>query len=293
MGGLEPVAQKLFIVARGVAAHGVLVGGPVARAVGREHLVHQDQLALGVQAELEFGVGDDDALLERDGGRGLVQRDRDVPDLGGQLGADHLDGFLKRDVFVVLTHLGFGRWGVDGLGQTAGVVQAFGKLHATHRAAVLVFLPTAAGQVATHHSLYRNRFQALHQHGAAGDLWCLFGADHALRRVTGEVDGTNVQPFGAELLEPKQAQAGEQSALAGDGLTHDDVERTDAVGSHHEDAVVTDGVVVADFAASQQRQGGQGRGVQCRSHEPNYLSSPPAPTPLWRNAGPSRSRCVP
>ena len=39
------------------------VGRPEARRVGRQHLVAQHELVVGVEAELELGVGDDDAAL--------------------------------------------------------------------------------------------------------------------------------------------------------------------------------------------------------------------------------------
>ena len=65
--GEEVVADELFVVARGGAVGAVLVGGPVAGGVGREDLVDEDEVAGGVGAELEFGVGEDHA-----GGAGFV-----------------------------------------------------------------------------------------------------------------------------------------------------------------------------------------------------------------------------
>jgi hypothetical protein len=43
----------------------VAVGRPVARRVGREHLVADDQLVLGIEAELELRVGEDHPALAR------------------------------------------------------------------------------------------------------------------------------------------------------------------------------------------------------------------------------------
>jgi hypothetical protein len=53
-----------YLVVGGLAlADLVLVSGPEARAVGSEDLVDEHDLAGLVEAELELGVGDDDAAL--------------------------------------------------------------------------------------------------------------------------------------------------------------------------------------------------------------------------------------
>jgi hypothetical protein len=53
-----------YLVVGGLAlANLVLVRGPEARAVGGEDLVDEHDLAGLVEAELELGVGDDDAAL--------------------------------------------------------------------------------------------------------------------------------------------------------------------------------------------------------------------------------------
>src|SRR5689334_8455954 len=67
---IEPVAQRLLVEAGLRLAGLVAVGRPEARAVGRHHLVDQHDLARppiprNGAAELELGVGDDDAVLER------------------------------------------------------------------------------------------------------------------------------------------------------------------------------------------------------------------------------------
>ena len=71
------------------------------------------------------------------------------------------------------------------------------------------------------------------------------------------MDGADVQAIGAELVEPEQRHFGQQLAFAGNGLAHDHVERADAVGGHHQDAVVAHCVVVAHLATGQQGQGGE------------------------------------
>ena len=63
---IEPVAQRLLVEAGLRLARLIAVGRPEARAVGRQDLVDQDDLARPGAAELELGVGDDDALLQGD-----------------------------------------------------------------------------------------------------------------------------------------------------------------------------------------------------------------------------------
>lgn len=57
------VSDAYLVVGRLALANLVLVGGPEARAVGSEDLVDEHDLAGLVEAELELGVGDDDAAL--------------------------------------------------------------------------------------------------------------------------------------------------------------------------------------------------------------------------------------
>lgn len=53
-----------YLVVRGLTlADLVLVSGPEARAVGCEHFVDEHDLARLVEAELELGVGNDDAAF--------------------------------------------------------------------------------------------------------------------------------------------------------------------------------------------------------------------------------------
>ncbi|MNT82201.1 hypothetical protein D3C71_1691420 [compost metagenome] len=62
---------------------GITFHGPVARAVGRQHFIHQHQLAVFVQAEFEFGVCNDHALFQGNGGCLFVDGNAQVADLGG------------------------------------------------------------------------------------------------------------------------------------------------------------------------------------------------------------------
>ena len=132
--------------------------------------------------------------------------------------------------------------------------------YAAHGLVGLVFDPATACQIATHHRFHGNRLEPLDQHGAARHLGYFVGLHHAFRGLAREVVGANVR----ELVKPKQSHLGEQFALAGNGLAHDDVKRADAVGGHHQNAVISYGIVVADFAAREQRQGMQSTLVQAR-----------------------------
>ena len=59
---LVPVTGKL-LVEGGLAVTGfVALKGPEAAAVGRQHLVAENDAAALVETVLEFGVGDNDAL---------------------------------------------------------------------------------------------------------------------------------------------------------------------------------------------------------------------------------------
>src|SRR5437764_5480622 len=76
-----PVAHVLLVEARLTVAGLVAVRRPEARRVGREHLVAEDDRAVGAAAELELGVGEDDPALARMvGGRG-VDREREAAEL--------------------------------------------------------------------------------------------------------------------------------------------------------------------------------------------------------------------
>ncbi len=143
----------------------VAVGRPEARGVGRQHLVGEDDLGAGVAAELELGVGEDDPALGRVLGAARVDLDRDPPQLLHQRPvADDLGGAVEVDVLVVVADLGLGRRGEDRLRQLVGLEQVGRQLDPADRAAVLVFLPARAGEVAAHDALDRVHLQPPHPH---------------------------------------------------------------------------------------------------------------------------------
>src|SRR5690606_24335534 len=142
--GFQVVAHDLLVVARRAGADLVLVRRPVARGVGGEHLVHHVQAAVGVGAELELGVGQQDPALGRVGGGVLVQAQGGVADLFGQVGAGQLDRGVEVDVLVVGADRGLGRGGEDRFGQPLGLAQAVGQGDAADPAGALIVLPAAA-----------------------------------------------------------------------------------------------------------------------------------------------------
>ena len=84
---------------------------PEAAGIGGQHFVHQGQRAVFIEAELEFGIADNDAARFGVGGRFAVKGDGFVAHLRGQLFADDVFAFGKADVFVVAADFGFGGWG--------------------------------------------------------------------------------------------------------------------------------------------------------------------------------------
>ncbi len=209
------------------------------------------QDAVLVQAELELGVGDDDAAGGGVFGGGGVEGDADVAHLGGQLLADAVFHLFEGDVLVVLADVGLGGRGEQRLGQLVGLAQAGGQLDAADGAACLIVLPAGADDVAAHDGFHQDRLEALGHDGAAAHLFHFVRRDHGFRRHAGQVVRHDV----AELLEPEVAHLVQHHALARDRLVHDHVEGRQAVGGDDQDLVVADGVVVAHFAAAEQWQG--------------------------------------
>ena len=78
--GLDPVAHDLLVEARRADADVVLLDVPEARRIGRQDLVDERDLAVD-EAELELGVGQDDAALAGVVAAGLVDADRELAQL--------------------------------------------------------------------------------------------------------------------------------------------------------------------------------------------------------------------
>src|SRR5580698_6813824 len=116
-----------------------------------------------MDAELEFGVGDDDAALAGVFAGEGVDLHAGGTGLFGDVAADELHRFSEGDVFVV-AGFGLGSGGEDGFGQFGGFGQAGGQLDAAHGLAFEIFLPAGAGEVTAHDAFDGERFGFLHDH---------------------------------------------------------------------------------------------------------------------------------
>jgi hypothetical protein len=140
----------------------------------------------------------------------------------------------------------------------AGVKIGAGNLLAFLSPAGSATPQTRAREIAAHDRLNRKRFQSFYEHRAPEHLRFLSLGDHTFRRIARQVIGHD--PF--QLLEPEQRHLREQCALAWNGLVHDHVEGADAIARDHQQTVRANGVVIPNFAASEQRQGSNGRCMQ-------------------------------
>src|SRR5262249_7336612 len=61
----QPVTHELLVERRRTYADAIFIRGPEARAVRRQHLVDQDDLARWQPAPLELRIGQDDAMTAR------------------------------------------------------------------------------------------------------------------------------------------------------------------------------------------------------------------------------------
>jgi hypothetical protein len=150
------------------------------------------QGAGGVDAELELGVGDDDAAGGGVVGGLGVQRDGGVTGFGDELGAG-LAGALEGSARTAsvrawaCSKLMFSSWSptsalLAGVKIGAGsfwACLAGGQLDAADGAGVLVVLPAGADHVAAHDGLDGQRGEALDDQRAAAHLIALVGGDHA------------------------------------------------------------------------------------------------------------------
>ena len=161
----EPVADELLVEAVLDHALLVVVGTPVPRRVGGEDLVGQSQVAVLVDAELELGVGDDDALGQRVVGALDVGLQGALAQLVGPHRADQFDHLVERDVLVVVSQFGLGGRGEQRLRELAGLDQPGRQRDAAHLAGLLVVDQPRAGQVAAGHGLDRHHLEFLRPPG--------------------------------------------------------------------------------------------------------------------------------
>ena len=145
-----------------------------------------------------------------------------------------------------------------GSGQALGLREALGKPVAADLAGGEVVLPPGAGQVAADDAFDREHLEP----PALGRAPVLAQGDQVVRD----------DRFG--LREPEGREPGEDAALVGDLRRQHDVEGRDAVAGHEEQALVVEGVDLADLAA--------GDVARCFRHEP---------APFGRECAGGRRRC--
>ena len=97
--GFQVVAHELLVEARRAGAGCVPIGGPETRRVRCQHLVDEHQLAVGVEGELELGVGDDDAARRREVRGFEVHANARVPHPFGQLAGRRAPPPLSKSMF--------------------------------------------------------------------------------------------------------------------------------------------------------------------------------------------------
>ena len=133
---------------------------PEARRVGGEHLVDQEQFALGRDPELELGVGQDDSSLR--GGRrpaALVDVDRPCSrSLLREFGShDPGRSAASRVMFSSWPSVRLRRRREDGRDEGVALDQPLlERLSPASVPGFTVLLPRGPGQVAAHHALDRN-----------------------------------------------------------------------------------------------------------------------------------------
>ena len=126
---------------RSLPGRGPAPSSPPARSVttvGREHLVDQDELAGRIQAELELGVGDDDALVERVL-PALVDRSRWRSHVSRAFCRANQIARVERDVLIV-AFLGLGGWRKNRLWNPVAVDQPVRQRNTTDLAGLQVIL---------------------------------------------------------------------------------------------------------------------------------------------------------
>src|SRR6185503_10003708 len=136
-----------LLVIRSGRRTGLVRGGvPVARGVGRERLVDEDDLAVA-HAELELRVGEDESLPQRVLVRRAVELEGDALELLREI-APHRSGKLgARDVLVVPREL-LRRGGEDRFGEPLRLDEADRELLARDGAESFVFVPSRPADVA-------------------------------------------------------------------------------------------------------------------------------------------------
>src|ERR1700722_19168532 len=246
---VEIIAQRLLVETRLRLAGRVDIRRPEPRTVGGHHLVDQDDMAVLVAAEFEFGVGDDDALVAAEFFTERIDGPRHAFQRVGDLIAEDLAHPRNRDVLVV-TGFGLGRRAEDRGLEFRAFDKAGREFLAGERAVGGVFLPRRARQIAADHAFDRKYRGAPAQHRASGKRSAMaLQRGHLADDLIGVGADHVVMDHALELVEPPGADLGQHRAFHRDGFGHDNVEGADAVGGGQQPAVAACVVDIADLAA--------------------------------------------
>src|SRR6185295_6037979 len=125
-----------------------------------------DDAAVRRAAELELGVGDDDALVTGDPFAEIIDRARRALELFGDVVAQNLAHPRDRDVFI-MTGLGLGGRAEDRRVELFAFGETILELLAGERAGCGILLPGRAGDIAADYAFHREDGGAPAQHRAA------------------------------------------------------------------------------------------------------------------------------
>ena len=267
------VADELLVVARRRAIDAVFPRRPITGRVGGENLVDEDEVAIGVGAKFELGVGENHAGAGGGVVTELIQGEAGGLCLSVERGADESRAGGIVDGLVMITHGGFRGGCKDGCGQALGLPEIGRKCEATDGAVDLVGFPAAADEIAAHDALDGQRLEFAHDHGA--QLQVRVG-DAAAGKFAGLIGQQVIGDQGARAGKPPQADLVENDALAGDAVRQDDVESGEPIAGDKEQSVAQ----VEDLADLTRREvrkrqagdmspggGGEGGGDLGRGHE--------------------------
>ena len=124
---LKPVSCELLVEGRLSVSGFIPVRRPETGTVGSEHFVAQDDIALLVQSEFEFGIRDDNAARQGVFCAFLIEGDRIIPKFGSigfSFARESLFQIINTlpigDILVMVADLGLGGRRIDRFRQFVG-----------------------------------------------------------------------------------------------------------------------------------------------------------------------------
>jgi len=228
----------------------VLRSRPKPRGVWRKSFIDPNQVAI-LDAELEFGVGKEDAARLGVGRGATIDVESDGSNFFGERLADDFRGAIEGNVFIMAAgRLGGGS--ENRFREFIGFPEARGQQDAANFATGLVLPPTGSGQIAAGDTFDREGPRFADDHGTTGE--CVEMSMERRREVGGAQDvvGNDL----AELMKPEERELREDATLVGDCRGHNDVESGKAVGGDDEQ-FIAQVIDIANFAARDGRETGK------------------------------------